>query len=121
MEVINEQTVTINTNNLDNTINTVPTKDSFKDINNKYKHYKQYLFPGLSMGTGYIISIIDFLQSYNFYKIMENKYKTTIQGRKSDTKGGISCVEPKLYSERFINYVQHLTEVKHILTGEQSK
>ena len=121
LEVINEQTVTINTNNLDSTINTVPTKDSFKDINNKYKHYKQYLFPGLSMGTGYIISIIDFLQSYNFYKIVENKYKTTIQGRKSDTKGGISCVEPKLYSERFINYVQHLTEVKHILTGEQSK
>ena len=49
------------------------------------------------------------------------KYKNKILGQKSDAEGGISCVEPKLYSERFINYVKHLTEVKHILTGEQNK
>ena len=62
--------------------------------------------------------IIYFFQSYNFYKIVENNYKTKVKGKKSDAEGGISCVEPKLYSERFINYVKHLTEVKYILTGK---
>ena len=52
-------------------------------------------------------------------KIVENQFKTKIKGKKSDVEGGISCVEPNLYSQRFINYVKHLTEVKHILTGEQ--
>ena len=108
---------TQDTNNLDFTINTVGTNYFFADKGSRFKYYKQYLFPGLNTGTAYIISIIDFLQSYNFSKIMENTYKTAIKGRKSDTAGGISCVEPKLYSERFINYVRHLTEVKHILTG----
>ena len=121
LDVINDKTVMVNTtqdtNNLDFTINTVGTNYSFADKGSRFKYYKQYLFPGLNTGTAYIISIIDFLQSYNFSKIMENTYKTAIKGRKSDTSGGISCVEPKLYSERFINYVRHLTEVKHILTG----
>ena len=122
MDVLNDKTVMINPNNdkssLDYTINTVSTKNSFRFKDSKFRYYKQYLYPGLNMGTAYIISIIDFLQSYNFYKIMENTYKTAIKGKKSDVEGGISCVEPKLYSERFINYVRHLTEVKHILTGK---
>ena len=123
MDVLNDKTVMINPNNettnLDYTINTMGSKNTFKGSKNRYKYYKPYLFPGLNVGTGYIISIIDFLQTYNFYKIVENTYKTTIKGRKSDADGGISCVEPKLYSERFIKYVQNLTQVKHILTGEQ--
>jgi 1-phosphatidylinositol-4-phosphate 5-kinase len=122
MDVLNDKTVMINPSNdtskLDYTINTVSTKNSFRFRDSKFRYYKQYLYPGLNMGTAYIISIIDFLQSYNFYKIMENTYKTTIKGKKSGIEGGISCVEPKLYSERFINYVRHLTEVKHILTGK---
>ena len=125
MEVINDKTVMINTlndiTNADYIINTVDTKNTFRVIENKYKYYKPYLYSGLNVGTAYIISIIDFLQSFNFSKIVENKYKNKILGQKSDAEGGISCVEPKLYSERFINYVKHLTEVKHILTGEQNK
>ena len=124
MDLINNKTIMINNpndvTNLNNTIHTVSTKNSFKDVDSRYKYYKQYLYPGLSLGTAYIISIIDFLQSYNFYKIVENKYKTAIKGKRSDVKGGISCVEPKLYSERFMNYVKKLTEVKHILTGEKN-
>jgi hypothetical protein len=85
---LNDKTVMINPNNetttLDYTINTIGSKTTFKGNRNKYKYYKPYLFPGLNVGTGYIISIIDFLQAYNFYKIVENTYKTTIQGRKSD-------------------------------------
>lgn len=124
MDVITDKTVMINTtanaNINDYTISNAPTKGSLQITDSKYQHYKHYLFPGLNLGTAYIISIIDFLQSYNFSKIVENKFKTNIKGRKSDVEGGISCVEPKLYSERFINYVKHLTEVKHILVGNKS-
>ena len=124
LDVLNDKTVMIHsgndTTNFDYTINTVASKNSYRFQDNKFRYYKQYLFPGLNMGTAYIISIIDFLQSYNFFKIMENTYKSAIKGKKSDIEGGISCVEPNLYSERFINYVRHLTEVKHILTGKKS-
>ena len=124
MDVITDKTVMINTtanaNINDYIISNAPTKGSLQITDSKYQHYKHYLFPGLNLGTAYIISIIDFLQSYNFSKIVENKFKTNIKGRKSDVEGGISCVEPKLYSERFINYVKHLTEVKHILVGNKS-
>jgi len=120
MDVLNDKTIMINNNdvsNLDNTLNTISSKNSVRINDDKFRYYKQYLFPGITIGTVYIISIIDFFQSYNFYKIVENTYKTKLKGKKSDAEGGISCVEPKLYSERFINYVKHLTEVKHILKG----
>ena len=120
MDVLNDKTIMINNNdvsNLDNTLNTISSRNSVRINDDKFRYYKQYLFPGITIGTVYIISIIDFFQSYNFYKIVENTYKTKLKGKKSDAEGGISCVEPKLYSERFINYVKHLTEVKHILKG----
>ena len=126
-DLITNRTIIVNNiknklmNDTDYTIYTTNTKNSINidEENNKYKYYKKYLFPGLNIGTAYIISIIDFLQGYNFSKIVENKFKTKIKGNKGDNEGGISCIEPKQYSERFINYVKHLTEVKHILTGNQ--
>ena len=126
IDVLNDKTVMINPSNdtskLDYTINTVSTKNSFRFKDSKFRYYKQYLYPGLNMGTAYIISIIDFLQSYNFYKIVEYEYKTTFGiGNKTDSEGGISCVNPKLYSERFINYVNNLTQVKYILTDRMKK
>ena len=35
------------------------------------KHYKQYLFPSLTTGTAYLLSIIDYFQMFNFYKYVE--------------------------------------------------
>ena len=35
-------------------------------------HYKQYLFPSLTQGTAYIISIIDYFQIFNFFKCVES-------------------------------------------------
>ena len=37
---------------------------------------------------------------------------------KTDSSGGISCVNPKLYSERFINYVNNMTQTKYTITGK---
>ena len=124
MDVINEKTVmegNLNemSSNLD--LSLFKEKQEITNTNSQYKHYKIYLFPGLNTRTAYIISIIDFLQSYNFYKFVEYECKTTFgMSRKTDIHGGISCVNPKLYSERFINYVNNLTQVKYILTDRMS-
>ena len=84
------------------------------------KHYKQYLYPSLNQGVGYIISIIDYFQYFNFYKVIEagiiSKFKTGL--RKADNNT-ISCVDPKTYSERFIKYVNQLTDVSQIIEGSE--
>jgi hypothetical protein len=82
------------------------------------KYYKQYLYPSLNEGVGYIISIIDYFQYFNFYKVIEagiiSKFKT---GLKKVNNNTISCVDPKTYSERFINYVNQLTDISQIIEG----
>ena len=121
LEVINDKTVVgCNYNDITNfDVNTMENSGNNKEDNSKYKHYKPYLYPGLSINTAYIISIIDYLQSYNFYKIVEYEYKTGFgKFNKTDSSGGISCVNPKLYSERFINYVYNMTQTKYTITGK---
>ena len=82
------------------------------------KYYKQYLYPSLNEGIGYIISIIDYFQYFNFYKVIEagiiSKFKTGLKKANNNT---ISCVDPKTYSERFINYVNQLTDISQIIEG----
>ena len=84
------------------------------------KHYKQYLYPSLNQGVGYIISIIDYFQYFNFYKVIEagiiSKFKTGLSKANNNT---ISCVDPKTYSERFIKYVNQLTDVSQIFDGTE--
>ena len=121
LDVINDKTVVgCNYNDITNVdMNTMEKSGNNKEDNSKYKHYKPYLYPGLSINTAYIISIIDYLQSYNFYKLVEYEYKTGFGNfNKTDSSGGISCVNPKLYSERFINYVYNMTQTKYTITGK---
>ena len=75
------------------------------------KYYKPYLYPSLSQGTAYILSIIDYLQLFNFFKYLEMELKTRF---KKDGKKIISCVDPTTYSDRFINYIIGVTEIKDI-------
>ena len=92
------------------------SKGNFHDI----KHYRQYLYPSLNQGTGYIISIIDYFQYFNFFKIVEagifSKFKTGLKKKNNHT---ISCVDPKTYSERFIKYVYQLTDISQIIDGSR--
>ena len=81
------------------------------------EHYKQYLFPSLTQGTAYIISIIDYFQIFNFFKYMESSIKTGFFNKKNKMNS-ISCVEPKTYSERFIRYINNLTDFKTLLSDE---
>ena len=99
-------------------------KKSYKSNGNfdDIKYYKKYLFPGLTQGTGYIISIIDYFQRFNVYKIVEaeviSKFKTGLSKKNNNT---VSCVDPKTYSERFITYFNQLTDVSQIIQGIKAK
>ena len=88
-----------------------------KDI----KHYRQYLFPSLREGGGYIISIIDYFQYFNFFKVVEaniiSKFKTGFSKEKNYT---ISCVNPTIYSDRFIRYFNTLTDISKIKEFNQN-
>ena len=82
-----------------------------KDI----RHYEQYLYPSLREGSGYIIVIIDYFQYYNFIKKVEanviSKFKTGFNKKNNNT---ISCVNPVIYSKRFIDYFYQLTNISQI-------
>ena len=101
---------------IDNIKGRASSRGNLHDIN----HYKQYLYPSLNQGTGYIISIIDYFQYFNFFKVMEaniiSKFKTGLKKKDNNT---ISCVDPKTYSERFIKYVYQLTDISQILDGSK--
>ena len=50
----------------------------------------------------YHIGIIDYLQDYNFEKIMENKFKIFINKQGAQ----ISAIEPKGYYKRYIKFMR---------------
>ena len=77
--------------------------------NDKYKFYRKYLFSSLHSGKAYLIAIIDYFQYYNFAKLMETNYKSIIHPREDNS---ISCVRPDVYSERFIKFIEKITDVK---------
>lgn len=74
-----------------------------------YKFYRKYLFPSLHSGKAYLIAIIDYFQYYNFAKLMETNYKSMIHPREDNS---ISCVRPDVYSDRFIKFIEKITDVK---------
>jgi hypothetical protein len=122
-----ENDVNDNNNDNDDNNNNILKIDELKEITSygsgnihDIKHYKQYLYPSLNHGVGYIISIIDYFQYFNFYKVIEagiiSKFKTGLSKTNNNT---ISCVDPKTYSERFIKYVYQLTDVSQILDGTE--
>ena len=78
-------------------------------------YYKPYLYPSINQGIAYIISIIDYLQLFNFFKFIESEMKTKFI---KNGKQIISCVEPKTYSDRFINYIIDITDLNTFLKDE---
>ena len=82
--------------------------DNNKKREYNIKYYEQYLYPSLNQGTAYILSIIDYLQLFNFFKFVESELKTKF--RKNGEKI-ISCVKPEIYSNRFIGYINNITNL----------
>ena len=93
-------------------INDVEIRETVRGNGKIYntKHYHQYLFPSLNPGIAYILSIIDYFQMFNFYKVVESGIKTKF----SKNAEGVSCVDPKTYSKRFIKYFEKLTDIKQL-------
>ena len=79
------------------------------------KYYKQHIYPSLVPGNVYILAIIDYFQIFNFYKYVESTFKKF--GTNDDSN---SCVDPRTYAKRFINYFDILTEFKYMLQDGQS-
>ena len=111
IQIISEDDDNCNIDSL-NKINSYKGKGIIHDV----KHYRQYLFPSLTQGTAYIISIIDYFQIFNFFKYVESSIKTNFFQKKK--KKIISCVDPVTYSNRFIKYIISLTDVKQFLSNE---
>ena len=76
------------------------------------KHYRKHLFKSTKPGIVYIISIIDYLQLYNFKKYMETSFKIYFVSPKDSDK--ISSVPPEPYSTRFINYMKKISRMENV-------
>ena len=92
--------------------NTIKGRGHLIDV----KHYEQYIYPSLNPGVAYILSIIDYFQMFNFYKVVESGLKTKF----SKNAAGVSCVDPKTYSKRFIKYFETLTDIKKLFKDNNS-
>jgi hypothetical protein len=92
--------------------NTIKGKGHLIDVN----HYEQYIYPSLNPGVAYILSIIDYFQMFNFYKVVESGLKTKF----SKNAAGVSCVDPQTYSKRFIKYFETLTDIKKLFKDNNS-
>ena len=96
-------------------INFNDNKDNYNEKNlnfklNEIQDIKKYIFPSLKASNLYIIAIIDFLQIYTFQKYLENQYKKINTDEKL-----ISSIPPEPYKERFIKFVESITDQTKIL------
>ena len=81
---------------------------------NKLKPLKKYFFPSLKGDVLYIIAIIDFFQQYNLNKSLETKFKMLKTGAKEKE---ISSVPPDKYKDRFIEFVESITDIETYVKG----
>jgi hypothetical protein len=81
---------------------------------NKLKPLKKYFFPSLKGDVLYIISIIDFFQQYNLNKSLETKFKMIIKGA---SENEISSVPPQKYKDRFIEFIESITDIENYVKG----
>lgn len=113
-DIINE-----NSNSNSNSNSSDDLRLSDEQIKN-LKHYKRYVFKSILQSKVYIISIIDFLQFYHFFKSLETKYKFYIKTRPDDIFD-ISCVPPNIYQNRFMIYIKSILIDEKIFKTRVSK
>lgn len=70
------------------------------------KSYRKYMYRSVYPNIIYLVSVIDYFQIYNFFKYLETNYKSFFN------KNGISCVPPHVYLERFIEYIDRITDME---------
>ena len=75
---------------------------------NDIKSYRKYMYRSYYQNIVYLVSIIDYFQVYNFFKYLETNFKFFVS---SKNKLGISCVPPHIYLDRFIKYINMITDM----------
>ena len=108
--------INLNRKKDENNINEI-NKDLRFDLE-KIKPLKKYMFPSLKGDVVYLIAIIDFFQVYNLQKNFETKYKKFMARVKTNY---ISSVPPKVYKERFIEFVDKKTDTENYIKDITSK
>ena len=96
---------TLSLNNLNLSLNVKSKNNYIHDC----ECFRIYMFPSTENNTAYILSIIDYFQSYNIKKKLESTYKVGIKGKDEET---ISCVDPDLYSNRFVKFMTKISGYK---------
>jgi hypothetical protein len=95
-------------------------KLEFNDLNYKeflkfketreYQYYKRHIyFSSRDSKIAYICVIIDYLQDFSKVKKLENLIKNNVTERPSKNDL-ISCVPADIYSKRFIEFMQQITQ-----------
>lgn len=64
----------------------------------------------------YHIAIIDYLTQFNYQKKLESFYKVQIKNQNSKL---VSCVEPNLYGDRFIEFIKKEVIINEDLNKER--
>ena len=72
--------------------------------------FRRFLYHSLREGTVYVLVITDYLQDYNVNKKTESTHNITLSDKPT-----VPCVEPNLYCERFIEYINKITDVKGLI------
>jgi hypothetical protein len=72
--------------------------------------YDRHMFWTNNKGEVFLLTIIDYLQIYNFYKFMETNIKNLITQR-PEREDEISCVAPDVYSKRFYSYFERIFDI----------
>jgi len=72
--------------------------------------YERHMFWTGNLNEVYLLTIIDYLQIYNFYKFMETNIKNFITQR-PEKVDDISCVAPDIYASRFYNYFEKIFDI----------
>jgi hypothetical protein len=78
-----------------------------------YQYYKRHIYFCRQSKIAYVCVIIDYLQDFSFVKKFENIIKNNITERPSKYDL-ISCVPADIYSKRFIEFMQQITEEERI-------
>lgn len=86
---------------------TEKNKKVISDIDS-LEYYRKFMFLSSDKTQVYIISVIDFLQVYHFFKQLETNYKFFVKTRPENIYD-ISCIPPDMYQDRFMKYMHQIT------------
>ena len=90
-----------------NDLNSIKSKENNHEEENYYQRFRFYCENNEK--RYFSLSIVDYLQSYDFSKKMETQFKSIVNENKE-----FSCVEPVFYRKRFIEFVNNavISEIK---------